>query len=659
MALQRGQANPATSSMAKEQNRGMSRGYLQSHYYWVLPIAVWALVSLASLRWHLYLLQEEAYNMALESGRSMFNMIMTTRMWNASHGGVYVPVTNSSPPNPYLETPDRDITTTDGRKLTMINPAYMTRQLSEIAKNVHSGAFHITSLRPIRPDNAPTPWEALALRKFEDKGSKEEVLPPGADGILVYMAPLKVEKPCLKCHEKQGYKEGDIRGGISVTVPVSSISRYTGIQRRNFVVLHIFIFLSMSAMMLFFISRIRRQWLAIRHAKDTQEAVVEERTAELRETNARLTQEIHERKAAERILSESETKLRCLIQSVMDGIISTDEGGIIIAFNRGAESLFGYTADEAINKPVSMLIPERFTAAYLRAFKAFQLLGDSYMDGKRVEFEGLRKDGTEFPFDLSLASWKTKAGTFYTGIARDITSRKKMEDQINASLREKVVLIREIHHRVKNNMQIIISLLNIQSGLIKDPVDAEIFNETKNRIMAMSLVHERLHQSETLAEIDFGDYVRKLASGLFRSYGVNASKIALKIDIADITVGVDMAISCGLVLNELISNSLKYAFKGGASGEIGIMAARNDDNYEIEIWDDGAGLPTSVGLRDNETLGLQLVVSIVENQLRGAISLDREKGARFKISFTEVKQKHSPMASSSGYANEPGSGAQG
>ncbi|MBF0487460.1 MAG: DUF3365 domain-containing protein [Nitrospirae bacterium] len=624
--------------MAKDDSRGMCRDYLQSHCYWVLPVVFWALVSLASLKWHLYLLEEEAFNMALESGRSMFKMIETTRLWNSSHGGVYVPVTETSQPNPYIDIPDRDITTVDGKKLTLVNPAFMTRQISEIAKSINSVEFHITSLKPIRPGNIASPWEAVALKRFE-KGSTEEVRRQEADGTFIYMAPLKVKTSCLKCHAKQGYKEGDVRGGISVAVPVSSIAKYTINQRNNFIVLHIFIFISMSLTMLFFTKRLRRQWLALKEAKDTQEAVVEERTAELKETNARMTEEIDERKAAEEVLSESEMKFRSLIHSVMDGIISTDSRGVIIAFNRGAESLFGYTAEEVINKPISILIPERLNEAYLRAFKTFQLLGESYMSGKRVEFEGLRKDGTEFSFDISLASWKTKSGTFYTGIARDITAHKKMENQINASLREKVILIREIHHRVKNNMQIIISLLNIQSGLIKDPADAEMFNETKNRILAMSLVHERLHQSETLADIDFADYVGKLSRGLFRSYGVNTSRIALKVDIPTLSIGVDMAVSCGLVLNELLSNSLKYAFKGGRSGEIGIAASCYGGEYSIDIWDDGAGLPESVGLRDNETLGLQLVVSIVGNQLRGTVTLIREKGTRFRITFSEARSR--------------------
>ncbi|MBF0517759.1 MAG: DUF3365 domain-containing protein, partial [Nitrospirae bacterium] len=438
--------------MAKDEGSGVRRGRIQSHFYWAIPIVFWALIAAASLKWHLYLLDEEAYNMALESGRSMFKMIETTRLWNSSHGGVYVPVTESVQPNPYLDVPDRDITTVDGKKLTMINPAYMTRQISEIARSVNSVEVTITSINPIRPENAPSAWEAAALTRFETKGSAEEVQLSATGGAFVYMAPLIVKKSCLKCHAKQGYKEGDVRGGISVDVPVSSIARYTNEQRRDFIILHIFIFISMSSMMLFFTSRLRRQWLALKHAKDTQEAAVEARTIELQQANVRLIEEINERRAAQEVISESEAKFRALIQSVMDGIISTDSQGMIVAFNRGAEFLFGYIADEVINKPISMLIPERLIAAYLRAFKAFQLLGEGYMAGKRVEFEGLRKDGKEFSFDISLASWKTKSGTFYTGIARDITARKKMENQINASLREKVVLIREIHHRVKNNM---------------------------------------------------------------------------------------------------------------------------------------------------------------------------------------------------------------
>ena len=162
--------------------------------------------------------------------RAFFQEIVTTRYWNAIHGGVYVPITSNTQPNPYLDDPDRDVVTEDGLKLTKINPAYMTRQIGEIAAQKNSVWFHITSSKPIRPANAPDPWELAVLKSFTARSQEYSEFIDSGNGkkIFRYMAPLWVERPCLKCHAKQGYKVGDLRGGISVTLeadPILAIQR--------------------------------------------------------------------------------------------------------------------------------------------------------------------------------------------------------------------------------------------------------------------------------------------------------------------------------------------------------------------------------------------------------------------------------------------------
>jgi len=162
--------------------------------------------------------------------RAFFQGIITTRYWNATHGGVYVPITSKVQPNPYLEDPDRDVVTKDGLKLTKINPAYMTRQIGEIAAQKNSIWFHITSAKPIRPENAPDTWELVALKSFSagPQEYSEFVDSDNGEKLFRYMAPLRTERPCLKCHAKQGYKVGDLRGGISVTFkadPIWAIQR--------------------------------------------------------------------------------------------------------------------------------------------------------------------------------------------------------------------------------------------------------------------------------------------------------------------------------------------------------------------------------------------------------------------------------------------------
>jgi two-component sensor histidine kinase len=229
----------------------------------------------------------------------------------------------------------------------------------------------------------------------------------------------------------------------------------------------------------------------------------------------------------------------------------------------------------------------------------------------------------------------TELGIVYVG--RDLTERKRAEEQIKASLQEKEVLLKEIHHRVKNNLQVISSLLYLQSKNIQDRQTLEMFQDSHYRVRAMALVHERLYQSQDLARIDFAEYVRSLANHLFRSYGVNTNVIQLKINVHNVFLGVDMAIPCGLIINELVSNCLKHAFPGGRGGEIQIELPADDDGQcTLVVSDNGVGCPEDLDFRDTGSLGLQLVNMLVE-QLEGTIELDRGGGTAFEIRFATLE----------------------
>jgi two-component sensor histidine kinase len=209
------------------------------------------------------------------------------------------------------------------------------------------------------------------------------------------------------------------------------------------------------------------------------------------------------------------------------------------------------------------------------------------------------------------------------------------ETQLKKEIEEKEVLLSEIHHRVKNNMQIISSLLSLQSAKIKDKKHADMFKESRDRIRSMALIHETLYQTKDFANVDFGRHVKAIANHLFRSYGVNPEKIGLKIDMADTLLELNNAIPCGLVINELISNSLKYAFPQDGTGEIKItLRSMNQDEIELTVSDDGIGIPAEMDLEKVESMGLQLVNILVENQLEGEIDLDRDGGTAFRIRFT-------------------------
>jgi len=247
----------------------------------------------------------------------------------------------------------------------------------------------------------------------------------------------------------------------------------------------------------------------------------------------------------------------------------------------------------------------------------------------------------------------------YQRAQQEIAERLRAEEQIKASLKEKELLLKEIHHRVKNNLQVISSLLSLQSKGTQDPSTMEMFRESQNRVRSMALIHEKLYRSEDLSRIDFGEYVRNLAAFLVRSYRADAGPIALSVDAHDAYLGIDSAVPCGLIINELVSNALKHAFSpsedrspdgvaacpGGQPVLAGPGARENkeneihielrsdqDDCLTLVVADNGVGFPTDLDFRNTQSLGMQLVNTLI-NQLRGTVELVSHGGAQFKITF--------------------------
>jgi two-component sensor histidine kinase len=218
---------------------------------------------------------------------------------------------------------------------------------------------------------------------------------------------------------------------------------------------------------------------------------------------------------------------------------------------------------------------------------------------------------------------------------RDITDRKQVEEGIRASLREKEILLRELHHRVKNNMQVISGLLDLQARSNGNPELIEMLNKSQSRIRSMALVHEKLYASKDLARIDMVGYVRALSQELFQAYKINPGKIDLIVQTdGDVYVDINKAIPCGLILNELISNALKHAFPGDGPGELRIII-HETKNKEIEIVvrDNGLGLPDDVDIHQPRSMGLHLVNGLVKKQLDGQIEIRRDNGTEFRIKF--------------------------
>lgn len=350
-----------------------------------------------------------------------------------------------------------------------------------------------------------------------------------------------------------------------------------------------------------------------------------------------LARDISKRKKAERALKFTQRRLRAVTESAVDGIVTTDTNGNIVLFNNSFENIFGYTKEELFNQSITMLMPERNRSDFIELVENFRKTGEHVLAGKVLETIGLRKDGTEFPFEMSLATWEADGEIYSTSIIRDITERKKSEEQLKKSLKEKEMLLKEIHHRVKNNLMVISSLLNLQSKYIKDKESLNIFRESQNRAQSMALIHERLYRSKDLKRIDFGEYIRTLALDLYHSYVIDPGKIELKFDVEGIMLDINTTIPLGLIVNELVSNSMKHGFPEGRHGEIIIQFHKKDDStYELEIKDNGVGFPDDLDYRNTESLGLQLVNSLTE-QIDGEIELKNSNGTTFTIKFMEGK----------------------
>jgi len=338
-------------------------------------------------------------------------------------------------------------------------------------------------------------------------------------------------------------------------------------------------------------------------------------------------------------LEKSEEKYHKLIEFADVGIIVSNNSKII-QINKKAEEIYGYSKEGIIGQPTSILTLDKYRRQHR------EMLDEILRYGKAkktfFEEEGVRKDRSIFPIEISysLSESREKEDHNIIAIVRDITERKQDEEKTQASLREKEVLLKEIHHRVKNNMQVISSLLKLQSGYINDQKDLELFKESQNRIQAMALIHEKLYQSRDLVNIDYAEYIKNLTNGLIRSYGSGANRIALKTDIVHKPLGVDSAIPCGLIINELVSNSLKHAFPEGREGEIWVlMHPIDEDGTELIVRDNGIGVSPDFDFRHTESLGLQLVTTLTESQLRGSIELKNNEGTAFHIKFKELKYK--------------------
>lgn len=374
------------------------------------------------------------------------------------------------------------------------------------------------------------------------------------------------------------------------------------------------------------------------------------RSVELGQKNIELQQEITERIKTDEALQESEQKLAGIVESVTDPMVMLDRQLNIVWVNSAAKRIFGHD-----------MVGKKCYSFYHGREKACEpcIAKQCFEDGgiHRFETKTIKTDDKHHFFWCTAsvaAHHKDGRPRMVLEFLRDITDRKEAEKALQTAYdqaviyaeqlkeqveertraeKEKEVLLREIHHRVKNNMQVISSLLKLQSGRIEDKRSVEMLKESQERIKSMALVHEKLYESKDLANIDFGEYIEHLVPILFRSYGVNRGKISLKLNLERVMLKIDKAIPCGLIVNELLLNCLKHAFADGDKGEIEVsLVLINENEVELAVSDNGIGIPEELDFRSTESLGLKLV-NILTDQIDGKLDLDRSKGTKFQIRF--------------------------
>ena len=352
--------------------------------------------------------------------------------------------------------------------------------------------------------------------------------------------------------------------------------------------------------------------------------------------------DITERKRAEGALKKSEQMFRLIAENMYDMIRLVDTQGTNLYSSPSHKAVLGYSPEERVGKSSFEVVHpddmEKVQKIFAEAF------AEAFVESKpaRVEYRTRHADGHYIWLETIGNFIYDDSGQITGGVlsSRDITNRKHAEEEIKRSLREKETLLAEIHHRVKNNMQIISSLLSLQSKDIEDERALSLIKNCEDRIRSMSLVHEKLYLSEDLSSIDFHDYMKDLSARLFQVHRVDSRVLSFSSQIKDVSFNIETAIPLGLIINELISNALKHAFPEGKKGSIAVELTQDKkrEEYILTVTDDGIGFPEVTDYRNTETFGLQLVDMLTE-QFHGTMELDRTKGTSFRITFREQKYR--------------------
>ena len=728
----------------------LARELKRSLYLSTIIFIGWTILATVNLIWEMRHESESAIELARIEARSSLNKDLALLLWTNSHGGVYVPVSERTLPNPYLDhIPDRDILTSAGKKLTLMNPAFMLRQFLEESTALFRVKGKITSLEALNPKNTPDAWEKKALQAFA-KGEKElqELSHINGEPSLRLMQPLHIIEGCLKCHAQQGYKTGELRGGVSVAVLMAPYYKIEKAAVRSLVYSHGLIWFLVSGAILvvtylhrrrlrrfFFLQntlaanqkQLRHEkqrldeiirgtnigtwewnirtgkaqfnqrwaeivgylleelepisidtWLRLVHPEDlqlSQNALDKHFSGELRhyECEARMrhkngawiwvlargkvvewTEEgkplrmsgthadITERKRAENTLQQQ----ALVFENIYEGVIITDPCGKITGWSPSAERMFGYPAKQALGETPAILVRPEDSGT----------LTEEIMQGMKEkgrwqrEIDFVHSDGSEVMCDTVFSPILDEQGELVAavGVSHDITGRKLVEkalrenkEDLSASLQEKEVLLSEIHHRVKNNLQIISSLLQLQARG-EDAAIVKALEESGRRVKVMARLHEKLYQSADFQHIDTHGFLCALVEDLKDGQLSQGQRISFVQNIEPIKLTIDRAILVGQIFSELLSNTLKHAFTNKENGEVTISLQRTTEGQvELMLADNGIGMPADFDYSNSKSLGWQLIQAL-SNKLKASLKVDRTKAPALSFCLMRLEDESGP-----------------
>ncbi len=325
---------------------------------------------------------------------------------------------------------------------------------------------------------------------------------------------------------------------------------------------------------------------------------------------------------------------RQIVEAAPNAMVMIDPPGRIQMVNAQAEWVFGHKRDAMLDQPIDMLLPERYHAGHHALHAAF--FADPKVRPMAIdrEVKARRADGTEFPAEVRLNPIESQDGPMVVASILDISHRKQEAERVQAALREKDVLLDEIHHRVKNNLQIVCSLLELQWARVTDPTALSLLRDSQNRVRSMALIHQTLYGSKDFSRVDFAMFIEALLPAITEAYEVRSGEIGVQVDVEPVRLPIDIAMPCGLIVNELLTNVFRHAFPNPDRGELRVALTRQAGREVLlSVTDNGVGLPEQVNIANPGSLGLELV-RVLSKQLHGRLTINRAAPTRFAIAFS-------------------------